>query len=172
MGASAVGGRGTIRRLLGVFGLYDRASLVLTALLAGAVGQLGLPAVRAGRDPGGSQEIVAAALGSALLGVAPFRVRHGSPLKLKSHNALGDGAENWVLQTLLAAQALLLRVSPASAFQRGSVWASPQPQSARLRLAPHFGQRPLHSSRQRARPGRLRSTCSRTASSSRRPLFS
>src|SRR5215472_15539151 len=100
MGASAVGGRGTARRLLSIFGLYDRASLVLTALLAGAVGQFGLAAVRAGGDAGGSQEVVAAALGSALLGVAPFRVRHGSPLKLKSHNALGDGAENWCFKTL------------------------------------------------------------------------
>src|ERR1700744_685397 len=169
-------GREPWRVLLGVLRCNDRAALVLAALSADGVRPLGLPAVRASRDARGGQEVVAAALGGALLAVAPFWIRHGSPLKLNSRNALGIGRETWCCKKLqtkkLAAQALLLRVSPASAFQRRSVEASPQPQSARLRLAPHFGQRPLHSSRQSARPGRLKSTCSRKASSSNKPLFS
>jgi hypothetical protein len=60
-----------------VFDGNDGAAFVLAALLAGAVGQLLLAAVGAVGDADGRKKVMAAALGSALLGVAPFRVRHG-----------------------------------------------------------------------------------------------
>ena len=54
------------------------AALVRTALAAGTMGKLALMAVRALGEAGGGQKIVAAALGSSLFGVAPFRIRHCS----------------------------------------------------------------------------------------------
>jgi hypothetical protein len=60
------------------FGHENVASLVRTALTAGNVGKLTLVAVRALGEAGGGQEVVAAALGSPLLGVAPFWIRHCS----------------------------------------------------------------------------------------------
>ena len=66
----------------GVFSWFldgeDVTALVRSALAAGAVGELALMAVRALGESGGGQEIVAAALGGALLGVAPFWIRHCS----------------------------------------------------------------------------------------------
>ena len=60
----------------------DGATLVLTALAAGTVGQLALVAVGALGEAGGRKEVMAAALGGALFGVAPFRIRHcGVPFK-------------------------------------------------------------------------------------------
>lgn len=56
----------------------DVAALVSPAFAADAMRQLALVAVGALREAGGSKEVVAAALGSALLGVAPFWVRHCS----------------------------------------------------------------------------------------------
>jgi hypothetical protein len=61
-----------------VFSGNDGATLVLTTLLAGAVGQLLLAAVGAIGSSGRGQEVVAAALGGALFAVAPFWVRHGA----------------------------------------------------------------------------------------------
>ncbi|OJV43675.1 MAG: hypothetical protein BGO25_10855 [Acidobacteriales bacterium 59-55] len=52
------------------------AALVGAALAADAVRQLALMAVGALGEAGGGQKVVAAALGSPLLGVAPFWVRH------------------------------------------------------------------------------------------------
>src|ERR1039457_3667576 len=52
------------------------AALVLAALLADAVGQLALVAVGALGGAGRGQEVVAAPLGGALLGMAAFRIRH------------------------------------------------------------------------------------------------
>jgi hypothetical protein len=60
------------------FGCQDGSALVLAALAAGAVGQLALVAVGALGEAGGGEEVVAAALGSPLLGVAPFWIRHCS----------------------------------------------------------------------------------------------
>jgi hypothetical protein len=60
------------------FGHENVAPLVRTALPAGNVGKLTLMAVRALGEAGGGQEVVAAALGSPLLGVAPFWIRHCS----------------------------------------------------------------------------------------------
>lgn len=54
------------------------ATLVVTALAADTVGQLALVAVWAFGDAGRGEEVVAAALGSPLLGVAPFWIRHCS----------------------------------------------------------------------------------------------
>jgi hypothetical protein len=54
----------------------DSAALVLAALLAGAMRELLFAAVAAVGDAYWRKEVVAAALGSALLGVAPFRIRH------------------------------------------------------------------------------------------------
>jgi hypothetical protein len=65
-------------RLNGFFGGQDCAALVLAAFAAGAVGQLALVAVGALGEAGGGEEVVAAALGSPLLGVAPFWIRHCS----------------------------------------------------------------------------------------------
>jgi hypothetical protein len=64
--------------LAGFFGHENIAALVRTALTAGNVGQLTLVAVWALGEAGGSQKVVAAALGSPLLGVAPFWIRHCS----------------------------------------------------------------------------------------------
>jgi hypothetical protein len=64
--------------LAGFFGHKNVASLIRTALTAGNVGKLSLMAVRALREAGGGQKVVAAALGSPLLGVAPFWIRHCS----------------------------------------------------------------------------------------------
>lgn len=55
----------------------DGATLVLAALGADAMGELVLATVGAKADAGGREEVVAAALGGALLGVAPFWIRHG-----------------------------------------------------------------------------------------------
>ena len=52
------------------------AAFVRTALAAGTVRKLALMAVRALGEAGRAQEVVAAALGSALFGVAPFWIRH------------------------------------------------------------------------------------------------
>jgi hypothetical protein len=60
------------------FGREDIAALVRTALAAGTMGQLALVAVGALGEAGGGEEVVAAALGSPLLGVAPFWIRHCS----------------------------------------------------------------------------------------------
>src|SRR6185437_2322042 len=90
--------------LLSVLGSNDRAALVLAALGANGVRPLRLAAVRAGGNARGGQKVVAAALGGALLGVAPFRIRHESPLKLNSRNGLGIGCE-----TLGAANCFKLR---------------------------------------------------------------
>jgi hypothetical protein len=73
------------------FGNENVATLVRTALLAGTVRELSLMAVRALGEAGGSQEVVAAALRSPLLGVAPFRIRHCSvpfnrPRRLRKRN--------------------------------------------------------------------------------------
>ena len=64
----------------------DFAALVLSALLADAVGQLALVAVGALRGAGGSEEVVAAAFGGALLGVAAFRIRHCCSLSIGPGN--------------------------------------------------------------------------------------
>ena len=60
------------------FGHKDVAALVGPALFACAVRELALMAVRALGEAGGGQEVVAAALRSPLLGVAPFWIRHCS----------------------------------------------------------------------------------------------
>jgi hypothetical protein len=62
--------------LAGFFGHEHIAALVRTALSAGTVRKLALVAVRALGEAGGGQEVVAAAFGSPLLRVAPFRIRH------------------------------------------------------------------------------------------------
>src|SRR5215469_424023 len=64
--------------LAGFLGYQNVAALIGSALLADAVRKLALVAVRALREAGWGQEVVAAALGSPLLGVAPFRIRHCS----------------------------------------------------------------------------------------------
>jgi hypothetical protein len=60
------------------FGHKHIATLVCPALLACTVGELALVAVRTLGEAGRGQEVVAAALGSPLFGVAPFRIRHCS----------------------------------------------------------------------------------------------
>jgi hypothetical protein len=64
--------------LAGFFGHENIAALVSTALAAGTMRKLALVAVGALGEAGGGQKIVAAALGSPLLGVAPFWIRHYS----------------------------------------------------------------------------------------------
>ena len=81
--------------LAGFFGHENVASLIRTALTAGNVGKLTLVAVRALREAGGSQEVMAAALGRPLLGVAPFRIRHCSipfnlPRQLRKKHAVDE----------------------------------------------------------------------------------
>ena len=66
------------RRLACFFGHKHVAALIRSALAAGTVGKLALVAVRALGEAGRGQKIVAAALGSPLLGVAPFWIRHCS----------------------------------------------------------------------------------------------
>ena len=56
----------------------DIATLVSAALPADTMWQLALMAVGALREAGGGEEVVAAALGSPLLGMAPFWIRHCS----------------------------------------------------------------------------------------------
>src|SRR5579859_4523276 len=65
-----------VKLLAGFLDRQNVAALVRPALLAGTVRQLALMAVRALREAGRGQKIVAAALGSPLLGVAPFWIRH------------------------------------------------------------------------------------------------
>jgi hypothetical protein len=60
------------------FGHDNIAAPIRSALLARAVRQFALVAVGALGEAGGGEEVVAAALGSPLLGVAPFRIRHCS----------------------------------------------------------------------------------------------
>jgi len=64
--------------LAGFFGHKHIAALVRTALAAGTVRKFSLVAVRALREAGGGQEVVAAAFGSPLFGVTPFWIRHCS----------------------------------------------------------------------------------------------
>jgi hypothetical protein len=54
------------------------AALIRPALAAGTMGQLALVAVGALGEAGRGQKVVAAALGSPLLGMAPFWIRHCS----------------------------------------------------------------------------------------------
>ena len=65
-------------KLAGFFDREDVTTFIRTAFAAGTVGQLALVAVGALGEAGGGEEVVAAALGSALLGVAPFWIRHCS----------------------------------------------------------------------------------------------
>ena len=64
--------------LAGFFSHKHIATLVRAALAAGTMGKLALVAVGALGEAGGGQKVVAAALGSPLLGVAPFWIRHCS----------------------------------------------------------------------------------------------
>src|SRR5690242_6279901 len=64
--------------LAGFLNCEHIAALVGSAFAADAVGQLALVAVGALGESGGGKEVVAAPLGSPLLGVAPFRIRHCS----------------------------------------------------------------------------------------------
>jgi hypothetical protein len=74
--------------LLCVLHSDDCTALVFAALLANTVRQLALIAVGAGAYADRGEEVVAAALGGALLGMAPFGIRHGKNLsKLFRQNA-------------------------------------------------------------------------------------
>ena len=64
--------------LAGFFGHEDVAALVGPALAADDMGELALVAVGALGEAGWGEEVVAAALGSPLFGVAPFWIRHCS----------------------------------------------------------------------------------------------
>ena len=64
--------------LAGFFGHENVAALIRAALAAGTMRKLALVAVGALGEAGGGQKVVAAALGSPLLGVAPFWIRHCS----------------------------------------------------------------------------------------------
>jgi hypothetical protein len=66
-------------RLRSVLDRNHGATLVLAALLAGAVGKLLFAAVRAVGDAYGRQEVVATAFCSALLRVPALWIRHGKP---------------------------------------------------------------------------------------------
>ena len=77
------------------FGHEDFAALIRPTLAAGTMGQLALMAVGALGEAGGCKEVVAAALGSPLFGVAPFRVRHCSipfnrPRRLRERHAVDE----------------------------------------------------------------------------------
>ena len=65
-------------RLVGFFGHKYVATLVLATFAAGTMRKLALVAVGALGEAGGGKKIVAAALGSPLLRVAPFWIRHCS----------------------------------------------------------------------------------------------
>jgi hypothetical protein len=74
------------------FGNEDVAALVRSAFPAGTMGKLALVAVGALGEACGSKEVVAAALGSPLLGVAPFRIRHCSiPFNRAAWPCVGTG---------------------------------------------------------------------------------
>ncbi len=69
--------------LAGFFGHENIAALIRTAFAAGTMRELSLVAVGALREACGGQKVMAAALGSPLLRVAPFRIRHcGIPFNL------------------------------------------------------------------------------------------
>jgi hypothetical protein len=81
--------------LTGFFGHKNVTALVRPAFLAGAMGQLALVAVGALGEAGWGKKVVAAALGSPLLRVAPFRIRHCSvpfnrPRRLREKHAVGE----------------------------------------------------------------------------------
>jgi hypothetical protein len=69
-----------LRGLAGFLACDYFAALVLSALAANAVGQFALVAIGALGGADGREEIVAATLGGALLGVTAFRIRHCSSL--------------------------------------------------------------------------------------------
>jgi hypothetical protein len=80
------------------FGHENVAALIRTALLACTMGKLALVAVRALGEASGGQEVVAAAFGSPLLGVAPFWIRHCSipfnrPRRLRERKHVVDEAK-------------------------------------------------------------------------------
>ena len=95
--------------LAGFFGHKNFATLIRTALAAGTMGKLALVAVGALGEAGRGEEVVAAALGSPLLGVAPFWIRHCSipfnrPRRSRETYAV-DEAKTWlVLQLELIGQ--------------------------------------------------------------------
>ena len=66
------------KTLAGFLNRKDIAALISPALAAGAVRQLALVTVRALREAGRGEEVVAAALRRALLGMTPFWIRHCS----------------------------------------------------------------------------------------------
>jgi hypothetical protein len=73
-----------LERLSSVFDGDDSATLVLAALLAGAMRLLTLATVGAKRGAGRGKKVVAAAFGGALLGVAALRIRHGVSSRIGS----------------------------------------------------------------------------------------
>ena len=68
--------------LAGFLDCEDFAALILSTLLADAVRQLALVAIGTLRGTGWSEEVVAAAFGGTLLGVAAFRIRHCCSLSI------------------------------------------------------------------------------------------
>jgi len=60
------------------FGHENFAALICPTLAAGTMRKLALVAVGALGEAGGGEEVVAAALGSPLFGMAPFWIRHCS----------------------------------------------------------------------------------------------
>jgi hypothetical protein len=64
------------RGLTGLFDLYDLAALIVAALGAGAMGELGFVTVGAEGTSGSGEVIVSAPESGALLGVSPFRICH------------------------------------------------------------------------------------------------
>jgi hypothetical protein len=76
---TARSGKLTRSRLRSVLGRNNRATLVLAALLAYAVGKLLFAAVWAVGDAYGRQEVVATAFCGALLRVPALWIRHGKP---------------------------------------------------------------------------------------------
>jgi hypothetical protein len=95
-------GWGTREFLAGLRACEDFATLVRAALLADAVGKLALVAVGALGEASRGQEVVAAALRGALLGVAPFRIRHCSSLSIRLVRALkraGHEAKSYIIRS-------------------------------------------------------------------------
>jgi hypothetical protein len=80
--------------LAGFLDREDFTTLIGPTLAAGAVRQLALVAVGALGESGGGEEVVAAAFCGALLGVAPFWIRHcGIPFASPGARAKARDAE-------------------------------------------------------------------------------
>ena len=132
------------------------AALVLAAVRAHPVGQLGLMAIGTLGSARRLQRIVRAAGARPPLGVSAFRIRH---ISTSANLIRGCGVNPGTTQSS----------SLRSAPQRSSKLSTLQSHAVSFRFLPQTGQIPLQTSLQTRCMGKASSTCSRRMSSRSRP---